>query len=73
MAALDELNLSRPGKKARRLAPEPNTSQPFNPSDREIFEKLRHAGAMVLGSILKVDLEDTDWASEDEKMYTFLR
>ncbi|XP_049267562.1 uncharacterized protein LOC119378860 [Rhipicephalus sanguineus] len=76
MAALDELNLSRPGKKARRLAPEPkNTSQPFNPNDQEIFEKLRRAGAsaVVLRSIPKVDPEDTDSASEDEEMYTFLR
>ncbi|KAH7969757.1 hypothetical protein HPB52_021725 [Rhipicephalus sanguineus] len=76
MAALDELNLSRPGKKARRLAPEPkNTSEPFNPSDQEIFEKLRRAGAsaVALRIIPKVDPEDTDAASEDEEMYTFLR
>ncbi|KAL1478862.1 hypothetical protein MTO96_052320 [Rhipicephalus appendiculatus] len=76
MAPLDEINLNRPGKKARKLSTKANyTSQPFNPSDKHIFERLRrvNASAVVLRSIPKLDPEETDSASEDEEMFTFLR
>lgn len=76
MVPLDELNLSRPGKQPRKLAAEPkHTWESFNSSDKEIFERLQKASssAVVLRSIPKLDPEDTDSASEDEEMYTFLR
>ncbi|KAH7959629.1 hypothetical protein HPB49_012622 [Dermacentor silvarum] len=76
MVPLDELNLSRPGKQPRKLAAEPkHTCESFNSSDKEIFQRLQKASssAVVLRSIPKLDPEDTDSASEDEEMYTFLR
>ncbi|XP_077507197.1 uncharacterized protein LOC144116327 [Amblyomma americanum] len=76
MVPVDQLNLSKPGRKARKLAAEANhTSETYDARDIEIFQRLRKASssAVVLRSIPKTDSEDTDSASEDEEMYTFLR
>ncbi|KAH7953801.1 hypothetical protein HPB49_012417 [Dermacentor silvarum] len=69
------LEAYRPGKQPRKLAAEPkHTCESFNSSDKEIFERLQKASssAVVVRSIPKLDPEDTDSASEDEEMYTFL-
>ncbi|KAH7980424.1 hypothetical protein HPB49_015988 [Dermacentor silvarum] len=73
---LEAYNYFESGKKPRKLAAEPkHTCESFNSSDKEIFERLQKASsrAVVLRSIPKLDPEDTNSASEDEEMYTFLR
>ncbi|CAN7981772.1 unnamed protein product [Ixodes pacificus] len=61
---------------SRRLPDEPNhVAHDYNPDDRALFREILRLNlkAAVLRSILKMDGEDTDSASEDEQSYTFLR
>ncbi|KAK8766847.1 hypothetical protein V5799_006373 [Amblyomma americanum] len=76
MVPIDQVELGRPGKRSKKLKTQPcHTSEKYNSSEREIFEALKRVNlkAVVLRSIPKLDPEETDSASEDEEMYTFLR
>ncbi|KAK8767887.1 hypothetical protein V5799_005332 [Amblyomma americanum] len=76
MVPIDQDELGRPGKRSKKLKTQPcHTSEKYNSSEREIFEALKRVNpkAVVLHSIPKLDPEETDSASEDEEMYTFLR
>ncbi|XP_077507105.1 uncharacterized protein LOC144116261 [Amblyomma americanum] len=76
MVPIDQVELGRPGKRSKKLKTQPcQTSEKYSSSEREIFEAQKRVNpkAVVLRSIPKLDPEETDSASEDEDMHTFLR
>ncbi|KAG0414184.1 hypothetical protein HPB47_008660 [Ixodes persulcatus] len=76
MVPLDEINLCKPGKPARRIPKEPDhVAAVYVPGDEALFRRLQEVTpqAAVLRSIPKLNAEDTDSASEDEETYSLLR
>ncbi|XP_029836391.2 uncharacterized protein LOC115320401 isoform X2 [Ixodes scapularis] len=76
MVPLDEINLCKPGKRARRIAKEPDhVAAAYVPEDEALFRRLQEVNpqAAILRSIPKLNAEDTDSASEDEETYSLLR
>ncbi|CAN7976078.1 unnamed protein product [Ixodes persulcatus] len=76
MMPLDEINLSKPGKPARRICKEQDhVAAAYVPGDEALFRWLQeiNSKAAVLRSIPKLNAEDTYSASEDKETYSLLR
>ncbi|XP_042144096.1 uncharacterized protein LOC121834464, partial [Ixodes scapularis] len=76
MVPLDENNLSKLGKPARRICKEPDhVAAAYVPGDEALFRRLKEINpqAAVLRSIPKFNAEETDSASDADEMYSLLR